>query len=79
MIKAPQWCKGATPTVKGWTDPKTGELLKSQKFSKKQVAEWHDAVDGIGKKQDIAQVAAEPELDVQEVEFDEQDFDLDEE
>ena len=51
MIKAPNWCKDAEPTVKGWVSPK-GELLKAQKFTKKQVSEWHDALNGVGKKQD---------------------------
>ena len=72
MIKSPNWCTGAEPTVKGWVNPKTGELLKSQRFTKAQVAEWHDAKDGMGDKHDIAVVAAEPEI------FDE-DVDLDEE
>lgn len=73
MIKAPKWCAGAEPTVKGWVHPKTGELLKSQKFTKGQVSEWHDAHNGMGKKQDVAEAAAEPEIEHDE------DFDLDEE
>lgn len=36
-IKGP---KGAIPTVKGWTHPKTGELLKSQKITQSQIDEW---------------------------------------
>lgn len=76
MIKAPNWCKDAEPTVKGWVSPK-GELLKAQKFTKKQVSEWHDALKGVGKKQDVAEVIEHHE-DPVEVEFD--DFDeLDEE
>jgi hypothetical protein len=78
MIKAPKWCVGAEPTVKGWVHPKTGELLKSQKFTKAQVSEWHDAHNGIGDKHVVAEAAAEPEVIEEELEF-EEDFDLDEE
>jgi len=70
MIKSPKWCGGAEPTVKGWINPKTGELLKSQKFSKKQVSEWHDAHNGIGDKHKVAAAAAEPEVIEDDIEFD---------
>lgn len=40
-IKGP---KGAEPTLKGWVNPKTGELLKSQKISQSQVDEWFGVV-----------------------------------
>jgi len=70
MIKSPNWCVGAEPTVKGWVNPKTGELLKSQKFSKKQVSEWHDARNGVGDKHDVAVLAAEPD----EIEFEQDDL-----
>ena len=33
--------KGAHPTVRGWINPKSGELLKAQKISGAQIAEWH--------------------------------------
>ena len=38
MIKGP---KNATPTPRGWVNPKSGELLKSQKLTEAQIAEWH--------------------------------------
>lgn len=28
---APNWCKNAVATVRGWEDPKTGELLVAKK------------------------------------------------
>jgi hypothetical protein len=69
MIKSPKWCAGAEPTVKGWVHPKTGELLKSQKFTKAQVSEWHDAHNGIGDKHKVAQAEAEvSELEADELE-----------
>lgn len=39
--------KGAHPTVRGWINPKTGELLKAQKISGAQIAEWHGVDMGI--------------------------------
>jgi len=36
-IKGP---KGATPTTRGWVSAK-GELLKSQRISEDQIAEWN--------------------------------------
>ena len=39
MITGP---KGAKPTTRGWVSPK-GELLKSQRISPAQIAEWHEA------------------------------------
>ena len=33
--------KGAEPTQRGWINPKTGELLKSQKMTQAQIDEWH--------------------------------------
>ena len=31
MIQAPNWCKHAVPTERGWIDPNTGEILVSGK------------------------------------------------
>lgn len=38
MIRGP---KNAVPTSRGWINPKTGELLKSQRITDAQIAEWH--------------------------------------
>ena len=79
MIKSPSWCKEAIPSVQGWNHPKTGELLKAQKFTHHQVSEWHDALHGIGDKHDVAEVVDRHE-EVIEEEFDlelEEEFDLD--
>ena len=32
--------RGAIPTSRGWENPQTGELLKSQKISQEQINEW---------------------------------------
>ena len=41
MLKAPAWCPHAIPTLAGWEDPHSGELLKSANHTQQQVAEWH--------------------------------------
>jgi hypothetical protein len=33
--------KGAKPTLRGWVNPKTGELLKSQRISQADIDEWN--------------------------------------
>ena len=37
-IKGP---KGAEPTTRGWVHAHTGELLKSQRITPAQIAEWY--------------------------------------
>lgn len=40
-IKTPPWApKGTEPTAKGWTAP-SGEVIKKQRFTAEQIAEWH--------------------------------------
>ena len=40
MIKAPGWASHAVPTLKGWEDPNTGELLKSGRHTQAQIDEF---------------------------------------
>lgn len=40
-IKPPAWAKDAVPTARGWTHPRTGEVLKAQKFSEQQINEYN--------------------------------------
>jgi hypothetical protein len=42
MITAPNWCKDATPTPRGWVKGK--ELLKAQKLSESDIAEWNNVM-----------------------------------
>ena len=39
-ISPPGWCRGAIPTLQGWRDPNTNELLKSQGISQEQIDEY---------------------------------------
>lgn len=39
-ITPPNYQKDAIPTPRGWTHPRTGELLKAQKLSQQQIDEY---------------------------------------
>ena len=41
IIRPPSWCADAVPTTRGWTHPKTGELLKAIKIKEYMINEWH--------------------------------------
>ena len=41
--------KGAEPTLRGWINPKTGELLKSQRITQDQIDEWHGVIVSVHK------------------------------
>lgn len=40
-ISPPNYQKDAVPTTRGWTHPRTGELLKAQKLSQQQIDEYN--------------------------------------
>lgn len=40
-LRPPAWCADATPTRRGWVDPRTGELLKAQRISDIDIMEWN--------------------------------------
>jgi len=40
-IKAPGWCSGAQPTLRGWEDPNSGELLVSARHTQDQIDAFH--------------------------------------
>tara|TARA_A200000159_G_scaffold39934_1_gene36496 strand:- start:2179 stop:2553 length:375 start_codon:yes stop_codon:yes gene_type:complete len=46
MLKPPAYAPNAKPTVRGWVDHKTGELLVSRKHSDRDVEEYHIAKAG---------------------------------
>lgn len=40
-IRTPHWAPAGTyPTNKGWVSP-SGEVIKKQKFTAEEIAEWH--------------------------------------
>lgn len=71
MIKAPGWASHAIPTVRGWEDPNTGELLKSGRHTEAQISEWFGHPTVVGEW-----VAPVEEEVVEEVETDEPMDDL---
>ena len=40
-MKCPKWCKNAVPTLRGWADPKTGELFVSKRFTQEQIDDFN--------------------------------------
>lgn len=42
-LKPPAWCADATPTRRGWVDPRTGELLKAQRISDIDIMNYYGA------------------------------------
>jgi len=40
-LTPPAWCVDATPTRRGWVDPRTGELLKAQRISDIDIMEYN--------------------------------------
>jgi hypothetical protein len=54
-IQAPNFCKDAVPTKKGWCHPRTGELLKSQRITEEQINEWHGVTE-----EPVVEAAPEP-------------------
>lgn len=54
-LKPPGWASHAVPTLRGWVDPQTGELLKSQRISQAQLDEHN----GVSQPQPLAEVMAE--------------------
>lgn len=41
MIKPPNWCSNAIPGKNGWTDPDTGEVYASGRFTDEQISEFY--------------------------------------
>lgn len=54
-LTPPAWCVDATPTRRGWVDPRTGELLKAQRISDIDIMEYNGVP-----QQVVEQVVHEP-------------------
>ncbi len=55
-MKCPKWCKNAVPTLRGWADPKTGELFVSKRFTQEQIDEYNGV--------EVVEQYSEPEVEV---------------
>ena len=47
MIKPPNWCSNAIPGKNGWTDPDTGEVYASGRFTQAQIDEFFGKPDAV--------------------------------
>lgn len=59
MIKPPSFQKDAIPTTRGWTHPRTGELLVSGRISEGQINEYL----GIAEEPQVAPVVEVPTVE----------------
>lgn len=54
-LKPPAWAEHAVPSLQGWVDPETDELLTSTKITQEQIDEFN----GVSQPQPLAEVMAE--------------------
>lgn len=46
-IKPPAWCSQAIPGPNGWTDPNSGEVYASARFTQEQLDEYYGKVEEV--------------------------------
>ena len=75
-ISPPNYQKDAVPTMRGWTHPRTGELLKAQRLTQEQIDEYN----GVSTAQTLTESPVNEEefaaehLDTIESEYDEEEY-----
>ena len=75
-ISPPNYQKDAVPTMRGWTHPRTGELLKAQKLTQEQIDEYN----GVSTAQTLTESPINEEefaaehLDAIESEYDDEEY-----
>ena len=75
-ISPPNYQKDAVPTMRGWTHPRTGELLKAQKLTQEQIDEYN----GVSTAQTLTESPVNEEefaaehLDAIELEYDDEEY-----
>lgn len=77
-ISPPNYQKDAIPTARGWTHPRTGELLKAQKLSEQQIAEYNGEVVTLTESPTTAEEFAAEHIEVEIEEITEEEYDEDE-
>lgn len=55
--------KGAVPTTRGWINPQTGELLKSQRITQEQLDEYN-GVQVLVEPAPVIEPETEPEMEL---------------
>jgi NAD-dependent DNA ligase len=65
-MKCPKWCKNAVPTLRGWADPKTGELFVSKRFTQEQIDDYNGSEVVEFKTSEVVEVVevVEPEVEL---------------
>jgi NAD-dependent DNA ligase len=65
-MKCPKWCKNAVPTLRGWADPKTGELFVSKRFTQEQIDDYNGVEVVEFKTSEVVEVVevVEPEVEL---------------
>ena len=75
-ISPPNYQKDAVPTMRGWTHPRTGELLKAQRLTQEQIDEYN----GVSTAQTLTESPVNEEefaaehLDAIESEYDDEEY-----
>ena len=79
-ISPPNYQKDAIPTARGWTHPRTGELLKAQKLSQQQIDEYNGVfgVQTLTESPTTAEEFAAEHIEVEIEEITEEEYDEDE-
>ena len=64
-IKPPSWAKDAVPTLRGWVNPKTGEILVGGSINQKNIDQY------FGKAEEfVVDVNEDADVEVQELDLD---------
>ena len=54
MIKPPNWCSSAVPGRNGWTDPDSGEVYASGRFTQAEIDEFYGVMMEVAVADDAA-------------------------
>lgn len=75
-ISPPNYQKDAIPTTRGWTHPRTGELLKAQKLSQAQIDEYNGVshAETLTESPTTAEEFKSEHIDVIESEYDDEEY-----
>lgn len=79
-IKTPHWApEGTHPTTVGWMTPE-GEVVKKQKFTAEEIAEWYGNATLVSKKQTLHEapvVETQIDTDIEKFHYGENNEDKD--
>jgi hypothetical protein len=67
MIQPPSFAKRSVPTPRGWTDPRTGELLLARKIPQSQIDEYMGLLNPVEVKEDMTSWIENEDVTVDEI------------